>query len=214
MSGSQQTDPSLCTAGTVWEGGHHVVGLASWKGTIKPGQVSHALVSSLDLLPTFANLAQVSLPSDRAYDGMDISPVLLHGATEAHKTLFHPRGFGTGTQSVPAMRFGKYKAFFVTGGSTSCRDKNGQPRTGKATTIHHNPPLVFDVLADPAESKPIDPSTIGDVIEEIQKQYVAFWLSVNTTMRSQTSFDNDPAVKPCSNPKSSCCRLPTDTCTV
>ena len=67
--------------GTTWEGGHHVVGVAAWKGMIKPGQVSHALVSSLDFVPTFAALAGVALPSDRVYDGMDITNVLLHGAT-------------------------------------------------------------------------------------------------------------------------------------
>jgi arylsulfatase A-like enzyme len=79
-----------------------VVGVASWKGMIKPGQVSHALVSSLDYLPTFASLAGVALPSDREYDGMDITNVLLHGATSAHETLFHPHGFGAGTEG--AMR--------------------------------------------------------------------------------------------------------------
>lgn len=85
---------AMCPCSTEWEGGHHVVGVASWKGMIKPGQVSHALVSSLDFLPTFASLAGVSLPSDRVYDGMDITHVLLHGATTAHETLFHPHGFG------------------------------------------------------------------------------------------------------------------------
>ena len=86
--------------GTEWEGGHHVVGVASWKGMIKPGQVSRALVSSLDFLPTFASLAGVQLPSDRVYDGMDITHVLLHGATTAHETLFHPHGFGTGFEGM------------------------------------------------------------------------------------------------------------------
>ena len=92
---------------TPWEGGHHVIGVASWKGTIKANQVSTALVSSVDFLPTFAALAGVKLPADRAYDGIDISNVLLHGATEAHTTLFHPTGRGSPTHSVPAMRMGK-----------------------------------------------------------------------------------------------------------
>ena len=67
---------------------------------IKPGQVSHALVSSLDFVPTFAALAGVALPSDRVYDGMDITNVLLHGATTAHETLFHPHDHGTGYNST------------------------------------------------------------------------------------------------------------------
>ena len=143
----------------------------------------------MDYLPTFAALAGVKLPADRAYDGIDISNVLLHGATEAHTTLFHPTGRGSPTHSVPAMRMGKqadsivylapgnqsgslrlafcggvcgracggvragkYKAFFRTQGSTSCRDHTGQPRTGKATAIDHDPPLIFDLSKDLAES--------------------------------------------------------------
>ena len=101
------------------EGGHHVNGLASWKGVIKPGQVSAALVSSLDYLPTFASLAGIELPSDRAYDGMDISRVLLEGSSQGHETLFHPKGFGSGPSGVPAMRLGKYKAHFMTTGAVA-----------------------------------------------------------------------------------------------
>lgn len=49
---------------TVWEGGHRVVGVASWPGMIQSG-VSAELVSTVDLLPTMVALAGVGLPSDR-----------------------------------------------------------------------------------------------------------------------------------------------------
>lgn len=189
------------------EGGHHVNGLASWKGVIKPGQVSAALVSSLDYLPTFASLAGISLPSDRAYDGMDISRVLLEGSSQGHETLFHPKGFGSGPSGVPAMRLGKYKAHFMTTGAVACRDHDGKPRTGHPKTFSHDPPLVFDLEADPGENTPVDPSTIAAEIAQMKQEYEAFWASVNGTLRSTTSYDNDPAFKPCSNPASGCCRL-------
>ena len=54
-----------------------MVGVAHWRGRIAPGQVKGALVSSLDFLPTFVSLAGGALPTDRAYDGMDIAPLLV-----------------------------------------------------------------------------------------------------------------------------------------
>ena len=174
---------------------------------IKPGQVSAALVSSLDYLPTFASLAGISLPSDRAYDGMDISRVLLEGSSQGHETLFHPKGFGSGPSGVPAMRLGKYKAHFMTTGAVACRDHDGKPRTGHPKTFTHDPPLVFDLEADPGENTPVDPSTIAAEIAQMKQEYEAFWASVNGTLRSTTSYDNDPAFKPCSNQESACCRL-------
>ena len=197
---------------TEFEGGHRVMGVASWVGTIKAAQVSDALVSSLDILPTFASLAGVELPADRVYDGVDISDILLHGATQAHTTLFHPAGQArdaNGPHAVPAMRMGKYKAHFVTKGSKSCRDADGNPRTGSGgQAIEHDPPLVFDLDKDPGESTPLDPLTIVTQIAQMKQLYAAFWLSVNSTFRSTTNYETDPLYKPCSNMASKCCRFP------
>ena len=75
---------------TIWEGGHREVGLFSMPGTIAPG-VSHALASTMDIVPTFLALAGVQLPSDgRVFDGVDLGPVL-RGTVEVVRTsLVHP----------------------------------------------------------------------------------------------------------------------------
>lgn len=57
----------------VFEGGIRVPLIASWPAKIKPGRVSHQAVSSLDFLPTFSNLAGVSIPDHLSLDGCDIS---------------------------------------------------------------------------------------------------------------------------------------------
>ena len=107
---------------------------------IRPGQVSHALVSTVDLLPTFAALAGVPLPPDRTYDGVDLTGVLLRGSPDAHATLFHPHGAGAMEAGVPAMRMGRWKAHFVTVNTQSCRGADGRPRTGVGRTIAHGAP--------------------------------------------------------------------------
>ena len=44
--------------------------------------MSGALVSTLDLLPTFAGLAGATPPTDREYDGFDLVPLLFASAED------------------------------------------------------------------------------------------------------------------------------------
>jgi len=109
---------------TVWEGGHRMIGIASWPGKISAGSVNAELLSAIDLLPTMAKIAGINLPSDRVYDGIDMSPMIFSDrkvpaspnstAITASRALFHPRGSGGmgDTKDVPAMRLGNFKAFF------------------------------------------------------------------------------------------------------
>ena len=186
------------------------MGAAVWEGRIAPGRVSHALVSSLDILPTVAALSGVALPDDRSYDGVDLSELLLHGGAHAHRTLFHPEVSEPSwpSPSVPAMRLGRYKAFFVTASPGSCHLPDGTPRHGGPTRrIAHDPPLVFDLSDDPGESEPLDTSTLSDELAAMRSAMRAFWTDVNKTMRSATDYSEDWSARPCANALSSCCRL-------
>ena len=58
------------------EGGQRVPGIISWPNGMPKGVVSDAMVSSLDILPTIAAATDVSLPSDRHYDGYNLLPFL------------------------------------------------------------------------------------------------------------------------------------------
>ena len=138
---------------TTWEGGHREVGVAHWPGKIQP-RVSDALVSTLDLLPTFLALINAPLPTDRVFDGMDISDVLLHGSEKGHETLFHPNSGMEGAVmgKLDGVRWMNWKAIYQTGGAPDC--------TGNIGTIaRHDPPLLFDLEKDPAESTALDTST-------------------------------------------------------
>lgn len=65
-----------------WEGGLRVPCLAWWPGKIPADTQSAAMCSTLDLLPTFAALANAKLPADRAIDGRDLG-ALLHDPANA-----------------------------------------------------------------------------------------------------------------------------------
>jgi len=86
--------PLRGSKGTVWEGGHRVPAVASWPGHIPAGTVSHQTGMGMDLLVTMASLAGAPLPTDRVYDGVDLSPVLLGKGTLAPRSVFWRAGKG------------------------------------------------------------------------------------------------------------------------
>jgi arylsulfatase A-like enzyme len=75
--------------GTAWEGGVRVPFVARWPGRIPAGAVCHEPAMSMDLLPTFAQLADAPPPQTRI-DGRDITPLLLGhpDARSPHEALW------------------------------------------------------------------------------------------------------------------------------
>lgn len=73
---------------STWEGGLRVPGIFWWPGRIAGGQVSDEMASTLDLLPTFAAIAGVRLPSDREVDGLDLWPWLAGEAARSPRDSF------------------------------------------------------------------------------------------------------------------------------
>ncbi len=90
----------------LYEGGIRVPTLAWWPGTVEPGTVSNLISGFQDMLPTFAELAGVSVPF--GIDGISLVPTLLGtGVQQEHEYLyweFHGQG---GKQAV---RWGDWKA--------------------------------------------------------------------------------------------------------
>ena len=60
----------------LYEGGHHVPFLLAWPGVTKPGAVTDALVSQVDLMATLASAVGCKLPADAAADSHDLLPWL------------------------------------------------------------------------------------------------------------------------------------------
>ena len=58
------------------EGGVRVPAAARWPARIPAGTVVEEITSVLDVAPTLVALAGARLPSDRSYDGVDITPLL------------------------------------------------------------------------------------------------------------------------------------------
>lgn len=135
--------------GSTWEGGIRMPAFAYWKGRIPPFSRSAEIVSSLDVFPTISSLAGLAIPSNRTYDGRDMSDILLHeSGMSKHDFLFfyQTKCNSEAYWSVSSVRHGKYKAHWCTRSGFDKREK---------TIKKYDPPLLFNVEKDPSESQPI-----------------------------------------------------------
>lgn len=138
--------------GSTWEGGMREPTVMWWPGKLKEGVVQE-MGCTLDLLPTFVALAGGKLPTDRTYDGYDLSPVLFGTGSSPRDTMFYYHG-----EQLFAVRKGPFKAHFQT--KTSY--------VGQKEAKQHEPPLLYHLGNDPSEKYDIAPQH-SEVITEIRK---------------------------------------------
>ena len=138
--------------GTTWEGGVRTPAIFWWPGTVRPGVVT-GMGSGLDLLATAASLAGVRVPADRPRDSLDLTPALKGTGPSPRNDLFY-----YWDSELRAVRQGQYKAHFITSGAYD----DPEPRTV------HDPPLLFDLSADPGERSNVaaaHPGIVADLIK-------------------------------------------------
>lgn len=91
--------------GDVFEGGHRVPAIAWWPGRIEGGRVSGETTMTMDLMPTFLELAAGTSGRDPGVelDGRSVRPLLLENRTSPTRTLFWRDG------DERAVRRGRWK---------------------------------------------------------------------------------------------------------
>lgn len=136
--------------GSTWEGGMREPTVMWWPGKLDVGIV-HDMGSTLDLLPTFVKLAGGEIPTDRTYDGGDISPALFGTGPSGRDEMFYYHG-----EQLYAVRKGQHKAHFTTKISY----------VGQKQPEHHDPPLLYHLGEDPREKFNVAKDN-ADVIAEI-----------------------------------------------
>ncbi len=96
---------------TTWEGGMRVPCVVRWPGQIPAGASCSEIVTTMDLLPTFARLAGVSAPQDRIIDGRDVWPLLRGepGARSPHEAFYYYY-----MDQLQAVRSGRWKLHLPT----------------------------------------------------------------------------------------------------
>lgn len=118
---------------SMFEGGFRVPCIM-WGAMVKPGYITD-MASTLDLLPTFCEIAGIPLPSDRHYDGISLLNVLKDKSTCKRDVFYFYRG-----SELYAIRKGKYKAHF-----------SYRPAYGATDKIVYDKPVLYDLGTDPGE---------------------------------------------------------------
>lgn len=152
--------------GTTWEGGMRVPMIARWPGKIPPNTTSVRLSSTMDLLPTIAEITDLPLP-DRKIDGKSIFSTL-KGAKEENKNDFFAY---FRDDRLYAARLGPWKAHFLT--------QNAYP-DGPLKT--ENPPLLYNVEIDPSERFDLAKEH-QDIIQEIRRRSDELLTTITTTRK-------------------------------
>src|SRR5207237_3910132 len=94
--------------GGAWDGGFRVPFIAWQPGRIPAGQTNHAIAMSIDFLPTFCHMAEVTPAPGVTLDGKDISAVLESGAASPHDELLlfnNEELFGIRTQRWKYVKY-------------------------------------------------------------------------------------------------------------
>lgn len=93
------------------EAGFRVPGIMSWKGHLPEdmiGSTNNTPISSLDLLPTFCELAQLTIPQEPELDGISIKSLLLGNNVSRKKPLVWAY-YNAINDARVAMRYGQWK---------------------------------------------------------------------------------------------------------
>ena len=142
--------PLRAGKGTTFEGGQRVPTVIWGPGIVTSGVIDQ-MGATLDLLPTFANLAGAEVPSDRKMDGYDLSPVLTKKTASPRKDFYY-----WAFAELHAYRNQKYKIHV----------KQREVINYGGSTIVLERPQLYDLNADISEKYNIA-ETFPDVVSDL-----------------------------------------------
>ncbi|KAI1887994.1 hypothetical protein AGOR_G00180480 [Albula goreensis] len=198
-----------CGKDTTYEGGMREPAVAYWPGRIRPG-VTHALASTLDLLPTIAGLAGAKLPRVQL-DGFDMSEILFRDGPSKREVMFYYPTSPSEKYGPFAVRLGRYKAHYFTKGSIKSSTTPDQDCHETAFLKHHDPPLLFDLEADPSENynlaTPEHPEyeAVLQLIRDVKAEFEAGMVFGEAQVGKGTDPTLEPCCTPQCTPKPTCC---------
>ncbi len=137
------------------EGGIHVPFLVRWDAQFAPGLLYDAPVSALDIVATVAAAAEVPLPIDRTYDGLNLIPYFKGEETAPDRSLFW-RWFGLGPTGPTGSA------------NTLMAVRKGPLKLVVAAAASSLPPALYDLENDLDETQDLATTQPADVADLTQ----------------------------------------------
>ena len=156
--------PFRGTKGTVRDGGNLVPAIAVWPGKIKGGVRNHDILGGLDLMATFASVADEKLPTkdrDRQADHLRQLRHVTGAVRNGQVAPARPGSTSPRTSSLPgAARVGNYKAVFNLRGDDGQADRwscgRHQPRLeGRGKVCRHGAADLRSVAGPAGALRPV-----------------------------------------------------------
>lgn len=135
--------------GSTFEGGQRVCNVMRWPDSIPAGRECSELITSMDLLPTFAKLSGAKTPSNVMIDGKNIANILRGepNASSPHRAFYYYF-----RDTLECVRSGKWKL------------RINQVRGGKPDEL----PALFDLEKDLGEKNNVakqNPSVVTELLQ-------------------------------------------------
>ena len=141
--------------GTAWEGGQRVPCIVKYPHEISAGTVIDEPLMGIDWLPTFANLTNSKLSSNKI-DGKNIWPLLTSETNKSpHEALF----FYYKQNELHAVRSGDWKLYFP----RSYRSLNGRPGGKDGIPVKYDQNIVSE---NELYNLKIDPKELNNVLNK------------------------------------------------
>lgn len=136
-------DPLRGGKATLFEGGLRVPLIVSWPGVVSPGSRSEAVVSSVDLYPTFLEATGAPKPEEVIFDGVSWMPIFAGGSIAREAIFSHfphaPEPGATGRLTEP--------------GTMVVRGDSKLIRFFRTSAAFPNVHELYDLKADPSETR-------------------------------------------------------------
>lgn len=150
--------------GTSWEGGQRLPCIMQWKGTIEPGLICNQLASTIDFLPTFAEICNAPLPANKI-DGVSILPLMRNVKNSNPREYFNYYYLGN---SLEAVTDGTWKLVFPHSHRSYEGNQPGRDGIPGATTQRKTELMLFDLRRDPGERYDVK-SSYPEIVMRLQK---------------------------------------------
>jgi len=173
---------------TTYEGGVREPFIARWPGKIRPGRVSNALASMLDIFPTVAKLCGGKLP-DKPLDGIDLWPLI----TGQQQSIERPPLLYFDNWDLQCARSMNWKLHIARHNTAAYTPA---PPGGRHSYLLPRPEL-YNLANDPDESYDVaaaNPQIVADIMAKITAMIPSFPDEVQQAYAGLQNFKANPAM--------------------
>ena len=101
--------PLRAEKGTLYEGGIREPMIMWWPGKLEKSAVNGEIITSVDFLPTFAELAGIALPDKQKFDGKSLVEIMKGQGADPERAIFWHYPVYHHDEPASAVRKGKWK---------------------------------------------------------------------------------------------------------